>query len=199
MKLGFFGGTFDPPHIGHFVLAAEGLYQLGLDRLEWILTPLPPHKNPGSITPVTHRLPMLEGAIKTEKSFALSRVDLDRPPPHFTADTMEKIRSTYPEAQLTYLVGEDSLRDLPNWHQPRRFLASIDQLAVMERPGIITDVEKLDQQVEGLISKIRFLRGPKIEISSSEIRRRIRETEPYRYFLLAPTYRYIQKNNLYRT
>ena len=197
IKLGFFGGTFDPPHIGHLILASEGHYQLGLQQLDWILTPLPPHKKAEEITPAEIRLKMIQEVVEKDSQFQLSRIDLDRPAPHYTADTMEILRERLPGAEITYLVGEDSLRDLPNWHDPLRFLAHIDQLAVLERPGIITDIQKLDEELPGLKDLVTILKGPKLEISSSDIRRRIAAGRPYRFFVLEETFRTIETLGLY--
>ena len=90
-QIGLFGGTFDPPHLGHLILASEAYSQLGLNRLLWILTPDPPHKQDQVITPVEHRLAMVNLAIQDNAKFELSRVELDRPGPHYTLDTVETI------------------------------------------------------------------------------------------------------------
>ena len=104
-QIGLFGGTFDPPHLGHLILASEAFFQLELDRLLWILTPQPPHKQDQAITPVEHRLAMVNLAIEDNPSFELSRVELDRPGPHYTLDTVEIIANQYPEADITPIIG----------------------------------------------------------------------------------------------
>lgn len=116
MRLGIFGGTFDPPHIGHLILAAEALAQLELDRVLWVLTPNPPHKTRRSLTPVALRYELLRAAFEADPAFVISWVDLDRPPPHYAVDTMRLLRQDHPRDRLVYLMGSDSLDDLPLWH-----------------------------------------------------------------------------------
>ena len=115
MRLGIFGGTFDPPHIGHLVLASEAYHQLKLDRLLWVLTPRPPHKPNQQITALEYRIEMVQAIVEDEPTFELSRVEIDRPPPHYAVDTVEILGKRFPGARLIYLVGGDSLRDLPLW------------------------------------------------------------------------------------
>src|SRR5512143_3713267 len=113
--IGVFGGTFDPPHTGHLILAAEAQAQLDLERILWVLTPTPPHKPGQRITSTALRLEMLQAAIDGNPDFELSRVDLDRPPPHYAVDSVHLLRAAYPQAWLAYLMGGDSLDDLPTW------------------------------------------------------------------------------------
>ena len=117
-NVGIFGGTFDPPHLGHLILASEALDQLGLARLLWVLTPMPPHKLDREITPLDHRLAMLNLALADWPQFQLSTIEIDRPGPHFTLDTVRLARAQHPGASMTLLIGGDSLRDLPSWHCP---------------------------------------------------------------------------------
>ncbi len=121
--IGLFGGTFDPPHIGHLILAAEMRAQLSLDRLLWVLTPDPPHKQGQLITPVEHRLAMVKLAISNNDQFELSMVDIDRPGPYYAQDSVKIIAKQNPGADLVYLMGGDSLRDLPAWHCPTELVA----------------------------------------------------------------------------
>ena len=196
-RLGYFGGTFDPPHIGHQILAAEGMYQLELDLLYWILTPLPPHKLKRKISDVRLREEMVQAMIQSMTGWKLSPVDLDRDPPYYAADTMEIIRRQNPDEHISYLIGEDSLRDLSTWYDVSRFLSKIDCLAVLERPGIETDVEKLAETLPGIQGKLRFLTAPEIQISSSEIRRRVKSGIPFKHFLSPNVYRYLKTNEIY--
>ena len=98
MRLGIFGGTFDPPHVGHLILATEAQYQLRLERVLWVLTPCPPHKAGQSISSVDERFELLYASLEGNPDFELSRADLDRPPPHYAVDTVELLRKAYPAA-----------------------------------------------------------------------------------------------------
>ena len=116
-RLGVFGGTFDPPHLGHLILAAEACSKLELERLLWVLTPDPPHKLDRKITPLEHRLAMVTLAIQDTPAFELSRVEIDRPGPHYMVDTLGLLMKAHPSAELVLLIGGDSLSDLPTWQR----------------------------------------------------------------------------------
>ena len=196
-QIGIFGGTFDPPHLGHLILASEAHFQLGLDRLLWILTPDPPHKQDQTITSVEHRLAMVNLAIEDNPSFELSRVELDRPGPHYTLDTVEIIADQYPEADITPIIGSDSLRELPTWHQPKEILYACHWVGVMRRPGEETNLDALERQLPGIRSKVHYVDAPLLEIASREIRDRVATGKPFRYYLPPPVYEYINEHHLY--
>jgi len=198
MKIGYFGGTFDPPHLGHSILAMEAYYQLGLDSLHWILTPFPPHKNTLPVTPVNQRLEMLKMVVDQHPGFEISRVDLDRDPPHYAADTVEILRSEHPSDELIYIIGEDSLGDLPKWYAPEIFLEKIDQLLVAPRPLIETDLTELARFLPGVKEKTNFLSGIMLQISSSSIRNRIKTGGPVKHLLIPEINNYLEEKNLYR-
>ena len=197
-RLGVFGGTFDPPHIGHLILAAEACADMRFDRLLWVLTPVPPHKLDQPITPLEHRLAMLELVISDDANFQLSRIEMDRPGPHFMVDTMRLLADQHPSADLILLIGGDSLRDLPSWHQPVDLVSACHEIGVMRRPGDSVDLSALERSVPGAQAKVRFVEAPLLDISSSNIRRRIRERLPFRYYLSRSVYEYILANKLYR-
>jgi nicotinate-nucleotide adenylyltransferase len=176
MRLGLFGGTFDPPHYGHLALAAAACDQLALDRVLWIVTADPPHKD-DSISPVEHRLALVQAAIAGRPAFAISRVEVDRPGPHYAADTVALLAVEYPEAGLIYLMGGDSLRDLPTWGRPHDFLAHCT-LGVLRRPGDHVDLEALEGPLPGITERVTFIDVPLIAISASEARRRVRAGLP---------------------
>ena len=196
--IGIFGGTFDPPHLGHLILAAEACTQLGLERLLWVLTPDPPHKQGQSIAPIEHRLKMVQLAIAGNPQFELSTVDLIRPGPHYALDTVQILAGQNPGKKLVYLMGGDSLRDLPAWHRPADFVSASDLIGVMRRPGDTVDLAELEKILPGLASKVRFVKAPLLDIAAHEIRRRVAEGKPFRYFLSGQVYTYIIKHNLYR-
>lgn len=198
-RLGIFGGTFDPPHVGHLILATEAQYQLQLERVLWVLTPWPPHKAGQAITLVADRYELLCASLEGNAEFVLSRVDLDRPPPHYAVDTVGLLRKLYPGAELVYLMGGDSLADLPNWHTPQAFVQACDAIGVMQRPGREFNLTDLERQLPGLTSRVRFIQAPLLEISSSRLRRRIAEGETCRYYFLPAVYQLIQERGLYRS
>lgn len=196
-RLGIFGGTFDPPHLAHLILAAEAQDQLALDKVLWVLTPNPPHKQGIWISPLEVRLKMLQACLKDDPNFALSRVDIDRPPPHYAVDTLQELAGQYAGADLIYLMGGDSLRDLPTWHRPLAFVQACDGIAVLLRPGPPPDLAEIEQKLPGLQSKVEFIRAPMMEISSSLIRSRVRSGRPVRYFLPPPVFKLVEEERLY--
>lgn len=197
-RIGVFGGTFDPPHLGHLILASEARAQLELTRLLWVLTSMPPHKLGQPITPLEDRLVMLQMALAEEPAFEISRVDIDRPGPHYTADTLRLLRGPYPAARLVLLLGEDSLRDLTTWHEPVRIVQECDEIGVMRRPEVSINLAELEAQIPGIRLKLRFVDAPLLEIASHEIRKRAAEGRPFRYYLPKAVYQYIREKGLYR-
>ena len=198
MRLGIFGGTFDPPHLGHLILAAEAHAHLGLERVLWVLTPYPPHKVNQPVTSLEDRLDLLTAALDDDPVFELSRVDIDRPAPHYAVDTLSLLREQHPQAMLVYLMGGDSLVDLPLWHRPVDFVQSCDEIGVMLRPGHAMSLDILEARLPGLRARTRLVRAPLLEISSSDVRRRIAQGQPYRYLLTDPVYQLVNNRHLYQ-
>jgi len=196
--IGLFGGAFDPPHLGHLILAGEAQTQLGLDRLLWIPTPNPPHKTRQAITPIEQRLEMLGRTLAGSSSFELSTIEMERPGPHYTVETLGILQDRFPAADLVLLLGGDSLRDFPKWHRPLDILAACHFFGVMRRPGTEIDMDTLERYLPGLGKKTRFVDTPQLEISSSVIRSRVATGGHYRYYLVPAVYAYIEENNLYR-
>jgi nicotinate-nucleotide adenylyltransferase len=198
MRLGVFGGTFDPPHIGHMILASEAHFQLNLDRVLWVLTPEPPHKREREVTSLDRRLALLNAALGDDPAFELSRVDIDRRAPHFAADTVGLLKTQYPDSSLVYLMGSDSLVELPTWHTPQAFVEQVNEIGIMRRPGWDPDLEKLELLIPTISPKYRFIDVPQIEISSTHLRSAIREGMPFRYYLPGPVFDLIEDWGLYR-
>jgi nicotinate-nucleotide adenylyltransferase len=198
MRVGIFGGTFDPPHVGHLVLAAEALHQLKLDKVFWVLTPDPPHKRDQSITSLELRLELLQAAMGNDPAFEVSRIDIDRPPPHYSLDTMRLLSQQYPADDLIFLMGSDSLRDLPTWHKPHEFVRSCKLIGVMHRPGDIARLDQVEEKIPGVSMKVRWVLAPLLEISSSDIRQRIQDRRQYRYFLPPAVYNRIREAKIYQ-
>lgn len=197
-RIGVFGGSFDPPHIGHMILAAEAHAQLKLEKVLWVLTSVPPHKRPQSVRPTEQRLALVEAALAEEPDFLLSTVDMERPGPHYAVDTMRLLSQQYPQADLIYLIGEDSLYDLPTWYHPQKLIAEVSGLGVMRRPGKTADLQVLEAAIPGIGDKIEFVEAPLLEISSHQVRQRIASGEGFRYYLMPAVYELIQSRGLYR-
>lgn len=198
MRIGIFGGTFDPPHVGHLILAAEAGDQLKLDRVLWVVTPDPPHKTGRVISPLAVRLELVEAAIGDNERFQISRVEIDRPGPHYSADTVQILGQQNPGADLFYLMGGDSLRDLPTWVRPRDFLACLTGIGVMRRPEDFVDLPQLERVLPGIVAKVHFVDAPLLEISSTSIRERAAQGRHYRYFLPQKVCELVQSRNLYQ-
>lgn len=198
LTIGVFGGTFDPPHIGHLLLADEAQAQFKLDRVLWVLTPFPPHKNDVNITPLSIRMELVLAAIYDSPSFEFCSVDIDRPAPTYAVDTMRILRDSYPSAKFMYLMGADSLRNLPQWHQPEVFLKYCDSLGIMKRFGNQAYLNELTAVFPDIAEKINLIDVPLIQISSSDIRKRVSDSRPYRYFLPDKVYQVMCKFSLYQ-
>jgi nicotinate-nucleotide adenylyltransferase len=197
-RVGLFGGTFDPPHVGHLILASEAKSQLELDRVLWTVTPDPPHKQDQFITPLEHRLAMVKLAIEDNPSFELSEIELRRPGPHYTVDTIRLLADQNPNAEIVPIIGGDSLHDLPTWHHPQELLYRAHWVGVMRRPGEETNLEALEHKLPGITSKVHYVDAPLLEIASREIRERAAAGKPFRYYLPLPVYNYIHQHHLYQ-
>ena len=198
MPVGILGGTFDPPHIGHLILAEEAFHQLGLSRVLFVITPSPPHKQGWTISPLENRLTLVKMAIEDNPHFEISRVDIDRKPPHYAVDSMNILHQQFPQTDLIYLMGADSLRDLPTWHKANQFVESCDGIGVMDRHLNKFEMEDIQSKIPGIQSKVIWLTAPPFDISSREIRHRISVGAPYRYFLPQKVYQFIESEILYR-
>jgi nicotinate-nucleotide adenylyltransferase len=198
MRIGVFGGTFDPPHQGHLILAAEAYYQCQLDRLLWVLTPAPPHKPDQTITPLATRLAMVQACIADVPEFELSTVDIDRPPPHYAGDTVRILREHHPNDELIYLMGSDSLLNLHLWHRPLDFIRACDGIGVTRRSDEGIDLAALATRLPGLAGKVQFVVSMILGISSTEIRNRLGSGAPVRYYLHSRVYQMIRERGLYQ-
>jgi len=174
MRYGVFGGTFDPPHYGHLALAQAALGQLNLDRVLWVVTADPPHKQGRPLSPVQDRVDMVLAAVAGQPQFEVSRVDIDRPGPHWAADTVALLQQAYPGAELVYLMGGDSLRDLATWGRPRELLAKAT-LGVLLRPGAEVDPASLEPELPGISGKVAFVTAPRMALASHDLRQRVAE------------------------
>ena len=141
---------------------------------------------------------MVRLAIQDDPSFELSDLELNRPGPHYTIDTIRLLAEQNPKAEIVPIIGGDSLNDLPTWHQPREILYAAHWVGVMRRPGEKTNLEALEHQLPGITSKVHYVDAPLLEIASREIRSWIASGRPVRYYLPNAVYEYIKKHQLYR-
>lgn len=196
-RLGVLGGTFDPPHLGHLILAESAASTLGLDRVLFVPAGDPPHKRGRAITATPHRLAMLERAIAGNPRFAVSRVDVDRPGPHYTVDMLALLGKAHPGAQLYFILGGDSLADLVTWRDPVGVVAS-SRLAVMRRPGALVDLDVLEQRVPGVRARTDLADAPLIGISGTSLREQLAQGRSIRYQVPDAVLEYIESRGLYR-
>ncbi len=196
-RIGVFGGTFDPVHNGHLHIAREVRRALDLDRIIWAPAGRPPHKRGQIVSDDRDRVAMLELALADTPQDAISTIELERPGPSYTADTLEQLAQCLAPADLVFIMGEDSLRDFPTWKDPQRILA-VAELAVAGRPGIDTDVDDLTRQMPDLKQRLTLVPMQELPVSSSEIRRRVAAGESIRDLGPEAVAEYIAREGLYR-
>lgn len=201
-RIGILGGTFDPVHLGHLAIAEAARTALGLERVLFLPAGSPPHK-PGEVdAPTADRVAMVELAIAGHPGFEVSRVDVDRPGPSYTADSVERIavaeRAAGHEPDLVLIMSAETLAELPEWHEPARLLATC-RVAVVPRPGHPRpDPAWIEASFPGQADRIVAIDGPRLAISSTDIRERIATGRSVRQLLPAAVARYIVDHGLYQ-
>ncbi len=195
--VGILGGTFNPPHLAHMVCASEARAQLSLERVVLVPTGVPPHKpmeeEPGRM----HRLAMCRLAADGHPDWLeVSAIEVDRDGPSFTVDTLREIHATQPGDELTFIVGGDMAWSLPSWHDPEAIL-ELATVAVAERAGARR--EEVRSRLEGMSGgqRISYIDVPRLDISSSALRRRVREGRPIDYLVADAVAEYIEQRRLY--
>jgi len=197
-RIGVLGGTFDPIHIAHLAIAEEARTQLGLDKVVFVPAGLPPHKMDVHVSPAEHRLAMVELAIAGNPHFEVSRVDIDRFGPCYTVDTIALLRKEWgPDVEIYFIMGSDSLADILTWHKPDR-LIRLCRIVAVGRPGYRVDMDELERCLPGASQRILFINSPQLDVSSSEIQRRVRAGESIKYQVPEAVERYIYEHGLYR-
>ena len=200
-RIGIYGGSFDPIHLGHLLIAEQFLNDMQLDVVRFIPTKISPFKQGYTPTSDKHRLEMLKLAIGAHPRFELDPIEIERGGVSYTIDTVKAYQETEPTAQLYLLIGADSLKDFRKWKSPETLLDLV-QLVVARRGGM---PEPDWRELEGLLSKERLeasqqlkLDVPAIEISSKDVRKRLEEGRTIRYLVPAPVEVYIREHQLYR-
>lgn len=193
MRLGIFGGTFDPIHVAHLILAEQCREQGRLDEVRFVVAARPPHK-PQPATPFAQRVEMLALAISGQPAFRVDDVERDRPGPSYTADTLEELHRREPDAELVLIVGSDSLHDFPLWYQPERIVQLAELLVVARPDNPVPSAEEL--RLAAL--RMQVVEVPLLAIASRDLRRRLRDGRSVRYMIPRAVEAYIADKSLYR-
>jgi len=192
MRTGVFGGTFDPVHIGHLVVADRVRQEWALDRVLFVPSAIPPHKVEDEISPGLHRLEMLRIALSGNKAFELSDIEIRRGGVSYTIDTLRELHTREPDDQWFLLVGADNIREFHLWREPYK-IAEMATILVLTRPGYIPT---FDEAMPA--DKIELCEVPEIGVSSTEIRERVFSGKSCRYILPAEVEQYVLNHGLYR-
>jgi nicotinate-nucleotide adenylyltransferase len=197
-RIGVLGGTFDPPHVGHLWLATLAADELALDRVLFMPAAQPPHKLDREVTPAADRVHMTRAAIASDHAFELCTVELDRPGPSFTVDSMVELQRLYPAASLVLLMAADSLAQVETWREPERLLALVEW-GVGPRPGSDPpDAAALRARFGEAADRIHLLNGPALDVSASTVRQRVAAGQAIRYLVPVAVEEVIADRGLYR-
>lgn len=200
-RVGIFGGTFDPVHVGHLIMAEQCREAGHMDQVWFIPAARPPHKQDWPLTPFVQRAEMLALAVAGMPAFRIDELEKDRPGPSYTADTLAELKRVHPQIEFALLLGSDCLPDLPAWHQPERIL-EIAELLIFARPGwpVLTAEElraslRLSDDVQ---LRLRIIQAPLIDIASRDLRQRTAERRSLRFLVPRAVECYILEKGLYR-
>ena len=199
MRIGLFGGTFDPIHLGHLLLAERWREDAGLDEVRFLPSYVPPHKADRAITRFEQRCEMVALATVGQPAFRVERIEKELPPPSYTSETLAELIARNPDDDFALLIGGDSLRDLPTWHLPQKVVALAEIVAV-GRPGIATIAgdelaRRLDLPSGGV--RLKIVECPLVDIASRDIRARVREGKSIRYSVPRSVEEFIRERKMY--
>ena len=196
MRVGILGGAFNPPHIGHLVCAQEAIGQLDLEKVVFVPTARPPHREIEQDPGIEVRVELCEAAIAGDDRFQLSRIELDREGPSYTVDTLREMHKASPGDELFLLMGGDQAAALSDWHEPEEVL----------KLAVVAAVERVGHSRNAISIKLGRLKGardvvvlamPVMQVSSSLVRRRVADGKPIRYLVPDRVEEYIRERNLY--
>jgi nicotinate-nucleotide adenylyltransferase len=201
MRIGVFGGTFDPVHLGHLIMAEQCREQARLDQVWFVPAARPPHKSEADITPFERRAEMLSLAIAGQSAFHLNDLEKNRPGPSFTVETLAELTRDHPGNEYSWILGSDSLNDLPLWREPRRIL-ELSGLLIVGRPGHpVWGEEQLRSALKlepAAALRVMVIESPLIDIASRDLRRRAAAGRSLRYLVPRAVECYIEQHKLYR-
>jgi len=197
MNIGVFGGTFDPIHIGHLIVAEKVRTEIGLSEVFFAPAGQPWLKASRPISAALHRLEMIRLAILTNPYFKISTIEVDRPGPSYTVDTMTILQQQLgAEAKLFFILGSDALAELPQWKEPSR-LIQMCHLVAFTRPGTALPLKSLEAVIPGISRRVIFVDIPQVDISATQIRQRVAQGASIRYLVPEAVERYILEHKLY--
>jgi nicotinate-nucleotide adenylyltransferase len=194
-RIGLLGGTFDPIHLGHLIIASEIFHRMKLDEIRFIVAPRPPHKN-GIQASDDDRISMVNAAIAADPRFVIDLIEFERMGPSYTIDTLRSFRARAPHDDIFFIMGEDSLRDFPTWDAPEG-IVEISRIAVATRPGVSVDLESIFRTIPTARGRISIVATPEVAISSTAIRKRLHEGVPITYLVPSPVEQHIAQHRLY--
>jgi len=200
-RIGILGGTFNPVHIGHLILAQDALEAFDLTKVLFVPCNLPPHKAAVQLVPASHRAAMLENAIEDNPDFEICDIEIRMGGTNYSIDTVRHLRKIYPQHELIFIIGSDSLMELHQWKEVDELLR-LCRFATFIRPGF--DLKKTNKQNPNLAPALNqnllknVVAVHQIDISSSDIRHRIAEGMSIRYLVPSPVELYLAEHNLYK-
>jgi nicotinate-nucleotide adenylyltransferase len=197
LRLGLMGGTFDPIHIGHLILADQAMERLALEKVLFVTAANPPHKCCEQVSDAAHRLEMTRLAIEGNAAFELSTVEMERDGPSYTIDTIKHLLGIYGAGtEIFLLLGADEGRDLMGWHQPLQ-ISELANIVIANRPGMAVS-EVIETLPVELGRRVVPLDMPGVDISSTDLRERVRSGRSIRYLVPGPVEDYIWAKGLYK-
>ena len=198
LRIGILGGTFDPVHLGHLAIAEEARDRLALERVILIPAGLPWLKSGQTVTPAEHRLAMVRLAVEDRPGLEASSIEIDRPGPTYTVDTLAELcEELGSEADFYFILGMDSVRELRRWREPERLFDMCTIVAVSRPDSHDVSPAELEQEFPAARDRIRAIRGPMLDTSATDIRQRITESRPISDCVPPPVERYIRGHGLY--
>jgi len=192
MDVGLFGGSFNPPHVAHLIVAEVARDQFGLDEVWWIPNATPPHKSSDELAAVEHRLEMTRRVVSDNAGFRLCDIEVERAGVSYTVETVRALQERHPDTDFGLIIGSDSLDHFADWHRPDEIAERVP-LVVYKRPGVIDTVPE-----PRFARHVRYVAAPVMEVSGTEIRSRCRSGRSIRYLVPDPVHAYIEENGLYR-
>ncbi len=199
MNVGILGGTFDPPHLGHVIIAERAMAELGLERVLFVPAGRPWMRAGETISQASHRVAMVRLAVEGRVRLEVSLVEVERDGPSYAVDTAAEVaRGLQNDSELFFIMGWDCLAALPRWHEPERLL-KLSRPAAVPRVGCTKpDIDALDKAVPGLKQRVVLLDGPWLDMSASVVRRRLAEGFPVDHLLPRGVEEYIRAHGLYK-